>query len=324
MEAEENARKWRLSRRRFLQITAAASASSAIGAAAPNLGWGSGSSDETVAAESTPSEKDSRIRKWMMIIDLRRCDGCQSVDLPPQCTQGCIAGHSTPAPMEWMEVYEHEKDTDAARERIPEKVTRRDGRGTFFLPTNCMQCQNPPCVNVCPVGATWTTPEGVTLIDQQRCIGCRLCIGACPYERRFFTWGDPPVPPESLFVEYSPLHQQPYMKGVVYKCDFCMDLTRAGRLPYCAASCPQNAIYYGDLEEDLATNGEEVVSVSEFLSDHSAYRYKEELGTRPRVYYVAGHGELAGRDPKTRGRKAIEWPFKEVVEGAKTWERSQE
>ena len=191
------------------------------------------------------------------------------------------------------------------------------------MPTPCMQCQNPPCVNVCPVGATWTTPEGITLIDQNRCIGCRMCMAACPYERRSFTWGEPPTPPESIFIDESHEHQLPMKKGVVYKCDFCPEMARAGRLPFCASGCPQHAIYYGDLEEDIATNGDEVVQISEFLADHSAYRYKEELGTRPRVYYIPGHGELAGRDPKNTGLMPVRW-ITDVKKDAKHWGRSSE
>jgi len=119
---------------------------------------------------------NGRIRQWAMVIDLRRCDGCQSVGKPPQCTEACIEGHLVPEPMEWIQVYEEE---------LP-------GGGTRFVPAPCMHCQNAPCVNVCPVAATFATPEGVVLIDQNRCIGCRICMAACPYDRRFFNWGSRP------------------------------------------------------------------------------------------------------------------------------------
>ncbi len=190
------------------------------------------------------------------------------------------------------------------------------------MPTPCMQCQNPPCVNVCPVGATWSTPEGVVLIDQDRCIGCRLCMAACPYERRFFTWGEPPTPKEAIFVDYSPEHQVPMKKGVVYKCDFCPEMARAGRLPFCAQACPNNAIYYGDLEEDLATNGEDVVDLSEFVAENQAYTQKAELGTEPRVWYIPGHGEDVGRSAFDKGRKPTKWHWEDVAKGAKRWQRS--
>jgi molybdopterin-containing oxidoreductase family iron-sulfur binding subunit len=249
--------------------------------------------------------RDGRIRQWAMIIDLRSCDGCQSVNEPPRCTAACIEGHFAPAPMEWMETFEAE---------LP-------GGGTQFIPTPCQQCENPPCVNVCPVGATFSTPEGTVLIDQERCIGCRICMAACPYDRRFFNWGDAPVPPEAMLADYSPEHQVPAQKGTVMKCDFCPDMARAGTLPYCAQGCPNGAIYYGDLEEDVATNGRVIVSVSRFLSENDAYRLKEDMGTKPRVYYIRGHGEAVGRDAFTPDRLPTEWPWMERAAGAATWQR---
>jgi len=247
----------------------------------------------------------ARTRQWTMIIDLRRCDGCQSIGLPPQCTTACIEGHFTPEPMQWIEVYEHE---------LP-------GDGTRFIPTPCQQCQNPPCVNVCPVGATFSAPEGPVLIDQDRCIGCRICMAACPYDRRFFNWGDPPVPPEALLADYDLELQVPARKGTVMKCDFCPDMVRSGTLPYCIQGCPHRAIYYGDLEEDLATNGRELVSVSRFLANNDAFLLKEELGTQPRVFYIPGHGEDVGRDPTTTGFLPIRWPWTRLAEGSATWSR---
>jgi molybdopterin-containing oxidoreductase family iron-sulfur binding subunit len=258
--------------------------------------------DAGAADEAT----QQRLRRWAMVIDLRYCDGCQSVGLPPQCTQACIGGHFVPQPMEWIEVFE---DT----------LTTAEG-GTFFQPTPCQQCQNPPCTNVCPVGATFATPEGVVMIDQDRCIGCRICMAACPYDRRFFNWGEPPVPVESALADYSPEHQVPARTGTVMKCDFCPEMARAGRLPYCAQACPNDAIYYGDLETGLATNGASVVDIYEFLERNNATRLKEDLGTEPRVHYIPGHGELVGRSPLDGGRLATTWPWQERAEAA-SWQR---
>ncbi len=122
-------------------------------------------------------------------------------------------------------------------------------------------------------------------------------------------------------MEYDAMHQSPAIKGTVMKCDFCPDMARAGKLPYCSQACPNHAIYYGDLEEDLATNGEEVVKLSRLLSEDSTYRLKENLGTEPRVYYIPGHGELVGRDAYTTGRKPTEWPWEEKLKGSETWTR---
>ncbi|MBI2918714.1 MAG: 4Fe-4S dicluster domain-containing protein [Chloroflexi bacterium] len=287
-----------VSRRRFLQLAGAGTLGLvAVGSGAKLL------SGTTRAQEESPGT-GKRVRQWTAVFDLRYCDGCQSQNKPPQCAQACILGRFVPEPMEWLEVYEH----DLA------------GGGTQFVPTLCMQCQNPPCVNVCPVGATWKTPEGVVLIDQTRCIGCRFCMAACPYERRFFLWGDPPRPPETALVHYSPVHQIGAPKGTVMKCDFCTEILSAGRLPYCSEACPNHAFYFGDLEEDLATNGEKVVKLSKLLSENQAYHLKEDLGTKPRVFYIPGHGEAVGRDPFIKGRLPVEWPWSK--EGADTWKRS--
>lgn len=267
---------------------------------------GSAQPAEPIRGSREPARtRDGRIRQWTMIIDLRSCDGCQSVGGPPRCTTACIEGHLAPEPMEWIQVFEEE---------LP-------GGGTRFVPTPCLQCQNPPCVNVCPVAATFSTPEGTVLIDQDRCIGCRICMAACPYDRRFFNWGEPPIPPEALLADYSPEHQIPARKGTVMKCDFCPDMARAGTLPYCVQACPNRAIFYGDLEEDIATNGRVVVSASRFLAENDAFRLGEELGTQPRVYYIPGHGEAVGRDVFTPGRAPTEWPWTELAEGAVTWQR---
>ena len=253
-------------------------------------------------ADSPPSQ---RKRRWVMVIDLRRCDGCQSINEPPACTLACIEGHYLPKPMEWIEVFEAE---------MP-------GGGTRFIPTPCQQCQNPPCVNVGPVGAAFTTTEGIVLSDQERCIGCRMCMAACPYDRRHFVWGEAPVPPEAHLTDYTPEHANGFIRGTTVKCDFCPDTLRAGRLPYCAQACPNDAMYFGDLETDLATNGKEVVALDRFLSQNNAFNLRAELGTRPHVFYLPGHGELVGRDPFTTGRQSTVWPWVERAEGAQEWSR---
>ena len=198
------------------------------------------------AAVDTPARKK---RAWTMIVDLKKCEGCVTIDAPPQCTQACTAGHYVPNGQEWIQVYEVD---------LP-------GGGTYFMPTPCYQCENAPCVNVCPVAATYHDEDGVVLIDHNRCIGCRMCMAACPYQRRFFNWGTPELPPEAAFVEYSPELQIPAIKGTVMKCDFCPDMMRRGKLPYCVTGCPMKALYMGDLNEDIASNGRAVVQMSKLL-----------------------------------------------------------
>ena len=227
----------------------------------------------------TPKET-KRTRQWAMVIDLRKCEGCVTRDAPPSCVEACNAEHFVPSGQEWIKVFEMEGA----------------GGHTYFMPRPCMQCENAPCLNVCPVGATYRNEEGVILIDHERCIGCRMCMAACPYDARSFNWEQPDNPPGATFANYSPEYPVPHRRGTVEKCMLCAHRTAAGRLPACAEACPMYAIYLGDLMEDIATNGQEVVKLSLFLAEHSAFRLKEELGTRPRVWYIPGHGEEYGHD----------------------------
>jgi molybdopterin-containing oxidoreductase family iron-sulfur binding subunit len=248
----------------------------------------SDSPDEVVSAATEEG------RAWCMVIDLKKCEGCVTIGTSPQCTQACIAGHFVPKGMEWIQVYEAD---------LP-------GGGSYFLPAPCQHCENAPCVNICPVAATYHIKSGIVLIDQRRCIGCRMCMAACPYHRRFLNWGTPELPPEAAFVEYSPERQVPAIKGTVMKCDFCPDMMRQGKLPHCVAGCPMKALYMGDKNEGIASNGVEVVELYKFLDENDAYRYKEELGTQPRVFYLPGHGQRFGRTPDDpRQFKPPEWSW---------------
>lgn len=289
----ENDRKWQISRRRMIQFMGAAGAASAVAPFASSI---------AAAQTDTRSNDSERLRRWVMVIDTDRCDGCISTGTPPQCAQYCNWGRVVPENMQWLEVYEEERS-------IPGKASARD-----FLPAPCMQCQNAPCCNVCPVGATFHNPEGVVLIDQDRCIGCRLCMAACPYDRRFFNWGEPVQPLEVKSAPYDIQTQIPAKKGTVMKCDFCTERLAVGSLPFCVEGCPYGAIYMGDLEEDIASNGREAVSLSRLLEEGNATRYKEHLGTEPRVYYLSGHGDETGHsgdEPFLNDK--LEWPWEEIV-----------
>jgi dimethyl sulfoxide reductase iron-sulfur subunit len=217
--------------------------------------------------------------QWAMVIDLRKCEGCVTTGDPPLCTEGCNLEHSVPPGQEWI--------------RIVEQVD--EGGNTYFMPLLCQQCEDAPCVNVCPVGATYHDSEGVVLIDHEKCIGCRMCMAACPYGARSFNWEQPPNPPEAAFGTYSPQYPVPHRKGTVNKCMLCAHHLEDGKLPACAKGCPMFAIYLADLNSDLATNGQEVVQLSRFLSENNAFQLRASLGTGPRVWYLPGHGQEYGR-----------------------------
>ncbi|TMG34022.1 MAG: 4Fe-4S dicluster domain-containing protein [Chloroflexi bacterium] len=161
----------------------------------------------------------------------------------------------------------------------------------YNMPRPCFQCENAPCLRVCPVAATFQTGEGVVLVDQDRCIGCRMCMAACPYGARYFNYNEPPGH-QHPFQHPTPEHPVPQQKGTVGKCMFCVHRTEDGKLPACVDACGMGALYIGDLVEDVATNGQQTVRLSQFIRENDAFRYKEELGTGPRVYYIAGHGQL--------------------------------
>ncbi len=204
--------------------------------------------------------------RWVMVIDLAKCDGCR------ECTRACAAMHFVPPGQEWIRVYEM-RDHEAG--------------APYWFPRPCMQCDNPPCVKVCPVSATWKREDGIVLQDATRCIGCRFCLAACPYQARSFNWTEPPHAPEELQQPYSMDWAFPHRKGVSEKCIFCPGLVKEGKLPGCVTACPMGAIYFGDQIEDAVTNSQgETVRFSRLIQDNAGQRFQEELGTEPRVYYL--------------------------------------
>jgi len=207
-------------------------------------------------------------RRWVMLIDLDKCDGCGA------CTVGCTEAHFVPFGQQWIRVYE-----------VQDEFGHR-----YFLPRPCMQCENAPCLKVCPVGATYQKDDGIVLVDHTRCIGCRYCMAACPYDARSFNWTEPPHTAEELAHAYSPEAPWPHRAGVVEKCMFCAHLSEHGELPACVKSCSKEmgngAIYFGDLREDVVSNGVETIPFSKTVRDRGGFRLKEELGTAPRVWYL--------------------------------------
>ncbi|MFQ5712323.1 MAG: sulfate reduction electron transfer complex DsrMKJOP subunit DsrO [Candidatus Geothermarchaeales archaeon] len=215
--------------------------------------------------EDTRKEPGKKAKKWVMVIDLKRCDGCGS------CTAACTMAHFVPRGQEWIKVFKMRESSHTA---------------PYYFVRPCMQCENAPCVNVCPVGASYHREDGVVLINHETCIGCRLCMAACPYGARYFNWEEPEHTPEELNHTYSPEEPWPHRRGVVEKCMFCAHLADEGRLPVCVIGCPMKAIYFGDLNEDAVSNGREIVKFSELVEKNWGYRFREELGTEPRVYYL--------------------------------------
>ncbi len=202
-------------------------------------------------------------KKWVMVVDLGKCKNAK------KCIEACDKHHNLTPDRPYIKVLEMKDNENSS---------------PYWMPKKCFQCDNPPCVKVCPVGATFKRTDGIVLIDNERCIGCRFCMAACPYSARVFNWAEPPN--ENQDIAYSPETSIPSKIGTVGKCDFCPDMLRKNKLPHCVIKCPNGVIYFGDENDDTVTNGDETVRLSTLLKDKAGYRYMEELGTKPRVYYL--------------------------------------
>jgi Fe-S-cluster-containing dehydrogenase component len=135
-----------------------------------------------------------------------------------------------------------------------------------FTPVLCMHCLDPPCINVCPItGGLYKREDGIVLVDEQKCDGCRQCIQACPYDAIYFRQD----------------------KGVIDKCTFCFDIVDEGSRPECAKTCPSNAIFFGDVD-DRESN------ISKLIKEYDAKPLHPEFGTKPSVYYTTHAGRIKG------------------------------
>lgn len=214
----------------------------------------------------TPEESRKGIpnRKFVMVIDLAKCKNARN------CVESCQKAHNLDHNEEFLKVQLMQDNEEGS---------------PYWLPKPCFHCDEPPCVTVCPTGATFKRDDNIVLVDNDRCIGCKFCITSCPYSARIFNWGH-----KDKFDDksqpYSPETSVPAAEGTVMKCDFCPDLLRQGKLPHCAQSCPMGVIYFGDKNEDIVTNGEETVRFSQLIKDRGGYRHLEHLGTKPNVYYL--------------------------------------
>jgi Fe-S-cluster-containing dehydrogenase component len=148
----------------------------------------------------------------------------------------------------------------------------------FYMGVQCYHCQNAPCVKACPTKATWREPDGIVVVDYDWCIGCRYCIAACPYYGRRFNWNEPVVPKEEMTKKQHYLGNRLRHRGQMEKCTFCVQRSRAGRLPACVEACPTGARVFGNL---LDPDSE----IRFVLKNKKVFRWKEDLGTDPKFWY---------------------------------------
>lgn len=222
---------------------------------------------------SASSTKGSSPYQWAMVIDQAKCTGCK------RCTLACRAHNDVPPDISWNRVIE-------AGEYGDRKV---------FLSRPCMHCEHAPCVEVCPVKASYYRPDGIVMMDYDRCIGCRYCEVACPYGGRAFNWHEFIGPNPAVPTWGSPeVQRRP--RGVVEKCSFCYQRIDRGlklgltpgvdeaATPACVVVCPAGARSFGDLNDPDS-------NVSMLLAEQPSYRLREGLGTNPRVHYLPAREE---------------------------------
>lgn len=196
-------------------------------------------------------------------INKARCVGCQT------CANACKMQNNVPMGMAWNRVLTEGADAvDQAVGTYP-NVTRS------YLPLACQHCDNAACQRVCPTGATYKDDKGRVEINYDKCIGCRMCMAACPYNARVFNWSEPVRDPD---FNYGDGRVPVRPKGVAEKCTLCKERTDDGNEPMCVVCCPAKARIFGDLDDP---NSE----ISRVIREKHAYVLLEEQGTQPKVHY---------------------------------------
>lgn len=220
-------------------------------------------------ADEPPKPGQKKGVKWGMVIDLQKCVGCDS------CTVACKAENRTPPGISYNVVLEKE-------------IGEFPHMAKVNLPMPCMHCDNPPCVQVCPVRATFKLDNGIVTIDNDRCIGCRYCIVACPYGARSYDFGESyedemlgynDVTSPEYGIERGKREKRKTPIGTVRKCNFCLHRLERGEEPACVETCIGDARFFGDLNDPNST-------VSKLANSPRAFTLKSELGAGPNVIYL--------------------------------------
>lgn len=266
-----------INRRGFLKVSGLTAVGLASGSVAKVFGNEAESVDSLADSLGAHEVLDHTIpenaSRWAMVIDLRVCHEHEDCN---DCSKACHLTHNVPEfdnPKDevkwiWKESFSHVfHDQNHGHQKH-----HLNHAPTLVL---CNHCDDPPCVKVCPTGATFKREkDGIVMMDWHRCIGCRYCVAACPYGSRSFNWRDPRSNIDKINPEY-PTRS----RGVVEKCTFCEERLSRGKVPLCVEACKHGAIHFGDLDDSES-------SVRHLLEDNFTLRRKPGLGTNPEVYYI--------------------------------------
>ncbi len=196
------------------------------------------------------------------------------------CIDACVHENNLDrkSNMQYIKIFEIENGSISVDKGDSHYFHQAPQDGRFYMGTQCMHCENPPCVPVCPTEATWKEKDGIVVVDYDWCIGCRYCEAACPYEARKFNWSSPQVSTQELNSKQHYLGNRRKSKGVMEKCTFCIQKTREGENPACVDACPTGARIFGNL---LDPNSE----IRKIIETKKVFRLKEDLGTEPKFWY---------------------------------------
>jgi molybdopterin-containing oxidoreductase family iron-sulfur binding subunit len=247
--------------------------------AGPRMGPGEVFERHETPAHGMAPEPKHPVHRWAMAIDLDRCNGCQA------CVVACYAENNIPVVGPEMMAK--------SRHMAWLTIQRYAGEGGFeFLPMLCQHCSSGPCETVCPVYATYHTPEGLNAQVYNRCVGTRYCANNCPYKVRVFNWWDASFE-KPLDWQLNP-DVSVRSKGVMEKCSFCVQRIRRAEIaakgeqralhdgdvtPACAQTCPAQAIVFGDANDPQSR-------VAALAEDRRAFHVLADLNTRPAVAYL--------------------------------------
>jgi len=210
--------------------------------------------------------------KWVMAIDLKACS--KKADCK-DCIEACHTVHNIPDfknpkdEVKWIWTAPFEK----VFEELQHPFIKGDRKNSPVL-VLCNQCEDPPCVKVCPTKATWKRRDGIVMMDYHRCIGCRYCMAACPYGARSFNWRDPRPFIKAINQDF-PTRTQ----GIVEKCNFCEERLTKSLVPACVQACKEKALFFGNMKSDDSP-------VVRILKERQSVRRKSYLGTEPNIYYM--------------------------------------